>query len=52
MVNKIDTLEIGDIRFVYKQAWDDMKNIQYCFKVLEEFEYRGVNWVKIEYIGE
>jgi hypothetical protein len=52
MTNKIDTLAVGDIRFVNKQTWDDMKDIQHCFKMLEEFEFNGVNWVKIEYIGE
>ena len=52
MGNKIDTLNIGDILFVNKVAWDDMKDIQHCFKILEEFEHEGINWVKIEYIGE
>ena len=43
---------VGDIRFVNKVAWDDMKDIQHCFKILEEFEHEGINWVKIQYIGE
>ena len=52
MANKINRLNIGEILFVNKQTWDDMKDIQHCFKMLEEFEHEGINWVKIEYIGE
>ena len=52
MTNKINILEIGEILFVNKVTWDDMKDIHHCFKILEEFEWRGINWVKIEYIGE
>ena len=52
MSNKIDRPDIGEILFVNKVTWDDMKDIQHCFKMLEEFEHEGVNWVKIEYIGE
>ena len=52
MTNKINRPNIGDILFVNKQTWDDMKDIQHCFKMLEEFEHEGINWVKIEYIGE
>jgi hypothetical protein len=38
MTNKINRPNIGEILFVNKVTWDDMKDIQHCFKILEEFE--------------